>query len=117
MPLPAAVLFSVALTLCAGYLSVAIDVPALPALMVIGTALRVYFDARRLGLARYRTASNPCGEALSRDFLFTSCFGTGRPLPRGASRGCVLGPVGKHALRGRRGRSEEACAAASLYFS
>jgi len=55
MPLPSAILFSVALTLLSGILSVAAEAPALPAFMVIGTALWVYFDARRLGLSRYRT--------------------------------------------------------------
>ena len=55
MPLPSAILFSVALMLCSGTLAVALDIPALPAFMVIGTALWVYFDARRLGLSRYRT--------------------------------------------------------------
>jgi hypothetical protein len=55
MPLPQAILFSVALTFFSGYLSVATNIPALPAFMVIGTALWVYFDARRLGLSRYRT--------------------------------------------------------------
>ncbi|HEV7588973.1 MAG TPA: hypothetical protein VGO40_12725 [Longimicrobium sp.] len=55
MPLPSAILFSVALTLFSAYLSVAADIPALPALTVIGSALWVYFDARKLGLSRYRT--------------------------------------------------------------
>jgi hypothetical protein len=55
MPLPQAIIFSIALTLFSGYLSAAAEIPALPALMVIGTALWVYFDAKRLGLSRYRT--------------------------------------------------------------
>ena len=55
MPLFQAIVFSVALTLCSGYLSVALDAPALPAFTVIGSALWVYFDARRVGLSRYRT--------------------------------------------------------------
>jgi len=55
MTLPAALLFSVALMVASGYLSVATGIAALPALVVIGTALWVYFDAKRLGLGRYRT--------------------------------------------------------------
>jgi hypothetical protein len=55
MPLPSAILFSVALMLCSGYLSAALEAPALPAFMVIGTAVWVYFDARKLELSRYRT--------------------------------------------------------------
>ena len=55
MPLLQAIVFSVALTLFSGWLSVAANLPALPAFMVIGTALWVYFDARRVGLSRYRT--------------------------------------------------------------
>ena len=55
MPLLQAIIFSVALTLVSSFLSVAVEVPALPAFMVIGTALWVYFDAKRLGLSRYRT--------------------------------------------------------------
>src|SRR3954465_8855588 len=39
MPLPQAILFSVALTLFSGWLSVAAEIPALPALTVIGSAL------------------------------------------------------------------------------
>jgi len=55
MPLPQAILFSVVLTLFSGYLSVAAEIPALPAFTVIGTALWVYFDSKKLGLSRYRT--------------------------------------------------------------
>ena len=55
MPLPSAIIFSVALMVCSGSLAAALEIPALPAFMVIGTALWVYFDARRLGLSRYRT--------------------------------------------------------------
>ena len=55
MTFPVAFLFACALALASGYLSVLTDVAALPALMVIGTALWVYFDAKRLGLSRYRT--------------------------------------------------------------
>lgn len=55
MTFPVAFLFSVALALASGWLSVLTDVAALPAFMVIGTALWVYFDAKRLGLGRYRT--------------------------------------------------------------
>lgn len=55
MPLPQAILFSIALTLVSGWLSVAAEIPVLPALTVIGSALWVYFDAKRLGLSRYRT--------------------------------------------------------------
>jgi len=55
MPFPLALLFACALALASGSLSVAMEVPALPAFMVIGTALWVYFDAKRLGLSRYRT--------------------------------------------------------------
>ena len=69
MPLPRAILFSVALVFGSGYLSAALDAPALPALMVIGTALWVYFDARRLGLSRYRTG------LLSPEVATIGCFG------------------------------------------
>ena len=55
MPLPSAILFSVVLFLFCGSLAAALETPALPAFMVIGTALWVYFDARKLGLSRYRT--------------------------------------------------------------
>lgn len=55
MTLPTAVLFSLALMVASGWLSVATGVAALPALVVIGSALWVYFDAKRLGLGRYRT--------------------------------------------------------------
>jgi hypothetical protein len=69
MPLPSAILFSVALTLLSGVLSVAVEAPALPALMVIGTALWVYFDARRLGLSRYRTG------LINPEIATIGCFG------------------------------------------
>lgn len=55
MPLSSAIPFSVGLVLFSSFLSVALSAPALPAFMVIGTALWVYFDARKLGLSRYRT--------------------------------------------------------------
>jgi hypothetical protein len=55
MPLPTGILFALALMVCSGYLSVALEAPALPAFMVIGTALWVYFDGKKLGLSRYRT--------------------------------------------------------------
>jgi hypothetical protein len=69
MPLPSAILFSVALTLLTGVLSVAVEAPALPAFMVIGTALWVYFDARRLGLSRYRTG------LINPEIATIGCFG------------------------------------------
>ena len=55
MPLLQAILFSVALWLFSGYFAVAAEIPVLPAFMVIGTALWVYFDAKRLDLSRYKT--------------------------------------------------------------
>lgn len=55
MTLPTALLFSLALIMASGWLSVATGIAALPAFVVIGTALWVYFDAKRLGLGRYRT--------------------------------------------------------------
>ncbi|HET7228890.1 MAG TPA: hypothetical protein VFJ16_02680 [Longimicrobium sp.] len=55
MPLLLAIPFSILLIMLAGSLSVAIEAPALPALVVIATALWVYFDAKKLDLARYRT--------------------------------------------------------------
>jgi len=69
MPLPSAILFSVTLTLLSSFLSVAAEIPALPAFMVIGTALWVYFDARRLGLSRYRTG------LLNPEVATIGCFG------------------------------------------
>ncbi|HEX8830838.1 MAG TPA: hypothetical protein VF705_06720 [Longimicrobium sp.] len=55
MPLPLAIPFAVLLMMLSASLSVAVEVPALPAFMVIGTALWVYFDAKKLDLGRYRT--------------------------------------------------------------
>jgi hypothetical protein len=55
MPLPSAILFSFALLMVSGYLSIAMEAPALQALMIIGSALWVYFDARKLELSKYRT--------------------------------------------------------------
>jgi hypothetical protein len=55
MPLVLAIPFALMLLVVASALSVAIDAPVLPALVVIGTALWVYFDAKKLDLARYRT--------------------------------------------------------------
>jgi len=69
MTFPVAFLFSLALTLVSSFLSVAVEVPALPAFMVIGTALWVYFDARRLGLARYRTG------LINPEIATIGCFG------------------------------------------
>jgi hypothetical protein len=69
MPFPVALLFSLALMVASGWLSVATKVAALPAFTVIGTALWVYFDARRLGLGRYRTGlMNP-------EVATIGCFG------------------------------------------
>lgn len=50
-----ALLLALGMMLLSGYVSVALDAPALPAFVVIGTALWVYFDAKKLGLSRYRT--------------------------------------------------------------
>ena len=69
MPLPSAILFSVALMVCSGSLAEALEAPALPAFMVIGTALWVYFDARRLGLSRYRTG------LINPEVATIGCFG------------------------------------------
>jgi len=69
MTFPVAFLFSVALTLVSSFLSVAVEVPALPAFMVIGTALWVYFDAKRLGLSRYRTG------LINPEIATIGCFG------------------------------------------
>ncbi|MFL5540298.1 MAG: hypothetical protein ACJ8J0_15010 [Longimicrobiaceae bacterium] len=69
MTFPVALLFSVALTLVSSFLSVAVEVPALPAFMVIGTALWVYFDAKRLGLSRYRTG------LINPEVATIGCFG------------------------------------------
>lgn len=69
MTFPVALLFSVALTLVSSFLSVAVEVPALPAFMVIGTALWVYFDAKRLGLSRYRTG------LINPEIATIGCFG------------------------------------------
>lgn len=55
MPLVLAIPFALLLLVVASALSVAIEAPVLPALVVIGSALWVYFDAKKLGLARYRT--------------------------------------------------------------
>ena len=50
-----ALLFALAVMMLSGIVSVALDAPTLPAFVVIGTALWVYFDAKKLGLSRYRT--------------------------------------------------------------
>lgn len=50
-----ALFFSLGVMLLSGYASVALEAPALPAFVVIGTALWVFFDAKKLGLSRYRT--------------------------------------------------------------
>jgi hypothetical protein len=55
MPLVLAIPFAFLLILFVSALSVAIEAPALPAFLIIGTALWVYFDAKKLDLARYRT--------------------------------------------------------------
>jgi len=55
MPLALAIPFALMLLVVASALSAVVEAPALPALVVIGTALWVYFDAKKLGLARYRT--------------------------------------------------------------
>jgi|GEM_PF-1183699 len=55
MPLVLAVPFALVLLIYASVMAVRLEAPALPALVVIGTALWVYFDAKKLGLARYRT--------------------------------------------------------------
>jgi hypothetical protein len=54
MPLVLALPFSLALVLVSSWLTAATGAP-LAAFMVIGSALWVYFDSRKLGLARYRT--------------------------------------------------------------
>ena len=69
MTLPAAFLFSLALMVASGYLSVATGIAALPAFVVIGTALWVYFDAKRLGLSRYRTG------LINPEVATIGCFG------------------------------------------
>ena len=69
MTFPVALLFSLALAMASGWLSVLTNVAALPALMVIGTALWVYFDAKRLGLSRYRTG------LINPEVATIGCFG------------------------------------------
>jgi hypothetical protein len=55
MPLPIAIPFAVLLILSSSVAAEAASVPAIPAYMVIGTSLWVYFDAKKLDLGRYRT--------------------------------------------------------------
>lgn len=55
MPLPLAIPFAVLLILSSSIFAEAVNVPAIPAFMVIGTSLWVYFDAKKLDLGRYRT--------------------------------------------------------------
>jgi hypothetical protein len=54
MPFLLALPFSLGLVLVASWLTTTLNAP-IAAFLVIGTALWVYFDARRLDLARYRT--------------------------------------------------------------
>ena len=55
MPFPLSLLFAFALAFGSGFAADRLQQPVVPALMVIGTALWVYFDGKRVGLARYRT--------------------------------------------------------------
>jgi len=55
MPLPIAIPFAVMLILSSSLVAEAANQPVIPALVVIGTSLWVYFDAKKLDLGRYRT--------------------------------------------------------------
>ncbi|HET7461499.1 MAG TPA: hypothetical protein VFJ82_09620 [Longimicrobium sp.] len=55
MPLPIAIPFAVLLILSSSIVAEAVNAPAIPAFVVIGTSLWVYFDAKKLDLGRYRT--------------------------------------------------------------
>ena len=55
MPLFFAIPFALALAVLAAALSEPLNAPALPALMVIGTAVWAYFDGKKHNLGRYRT--------------------------------------------------------------
>jgi hypothetical protein len=54
MPLIAALPFSLGLVFLSSWLTATTGAP-LAAFMVIGTSLWVYFDAKRIGLSRYRS--------------------------------------------------------------
>ena len=55
MPLALAIPFALLLAVLTAAVAEPLHAPALPALMVIGTAVWVHFDARKLGLGRYRS--------------------------------------------------------------
>lgn len=55
MPLPLAIPFALLLVVVVSALAEPLQAPVLPIFMLIGTAIWVYFDARKHDLERYKT--------------------------------------------------------------
>jgi hypothetical protein len=75
MPLLLAIGFSIVLALGTWFLGAALGIPGLTMMMVIGTAVWVFIDARRLRLQHYRTGlTSPVVAAVGCIFLWIVAF-------------------------------------------
>jgi hypothetical protein len=75
MPLLFAIPFALALAVLAAALSESLQAPALPALMVIGTAIWAHFDAKKHELGKYRSGLiNPEVVAIGCILLWIAAF-------------------------------------------